>query len=61
VTLFGIDGLTEGDDTRALDALIHDRMVETVVGSLDNLQPFSSDPRRDPMTRSTCWGTALRP
>ena len=35
VTLFGIDGLTEGDDTRALDALIHDRMVETVVGSLD--------------------------
>ena len=40
VTLFGIDGRTEGDDTRALDALIHDRMVETVVGSLDDLYPL---------------------
>ena len=40
VTLFGIDGLTEDDDIRALDALIHDRMVETVVGSLEDLQPL---------------------
>ncbi|MBA4693815.1 MAG: phosphoribosylformylglycinamidine synthase, partial [Congregibacter sp.] len=40
VTLFGIDGLKEGDDTRALDALIHDRMVETVVGSVADLQPM---------------------
>ena len=40
VTLFGIDGLKNNDDTRALDALIHDRMVETVVGSLDELQPL---------------------
>ena len=40
VTLFGIDGLTEGDDTRAVDALIHDRMVETVVGSVADLQPM---------------------
>ena len=40
VTLFGIDGLAEGDDTHTLDALIHDRMVETVVGSLDALQPL---------------------
>ena len=47
VTLFGIDGLTEDDDTRALDALIHDRMVETVVGSLEDLQPLfeRSSPR----------------
>ena len=27
VTLFGIDGLREGDDTRALDVLVHDRVV----------------------------------
>ena len=40
VTLFGIDGLTEGDDTRALDALIHDRMVETVVDSVADLRPM---------------------
>ena len=40
VTLFGIDGLKKDDDTRALDALIHDRMVETVVGSLGELKPL---------------------
>ena len=40
VTLFGIDGIKKDDDTRALDALIHDRMVETVVGSLGELKPL---------------------
>ena len=40
VTIFGIDGLTDNTDDRQLDALIHDRMVETVVGSVANLAPL---------------------
>ncbi len=35
VTVVGIEGLLPGDDCRALDAVIHDRMVETVVDSMD--------------------------
>ena len=40
VTVFGIDGLTGNPENRQLDALIHDRMVETVVGSVDDLAPL---------------------
>ena len=36
----GVDGLQACADHRALDALIHDRMVETVVDSLDDLAPL---------------------
>jgi len=40
VTLFGIDHLSEGEPTPALDALLHDRMVETVVSSMMALAPM---------------------
>ena len=35
VTVVGVDGLRPRDDCSALDAVIHDRMVETVVGTMD--------------------------
>ena len=35
VTVVGIHGLRSGDDFSALDAVIHDRMVETVVDAID--------------------------
>ena len=35
VTVVGVDGLRPGDDCSALDAVIHDRMVETVVDAMD--------------------------
>ena len=38
--MIGVDGLTADQDLRPLDALIHDRMTETVVDSLDALQPL---------------------
>jgi len=37
VTVIGVDGLTADQDLRPLDALIHDRMTEIVVDSLDAL------------------------
>ena len=40
ITIVGVDGLQACADHRALDALIHDRMVETVVDSLDDLAPL---------------------
>ena len=40
VTVIGVDGLTADQDLRPLDALIHDRMTEMVVDSLDALQPL---------------------
>lgn len=40
VTVFVMDGLRMGSDTRALDSLIHDRMVETVVTSVAALAPL---------------------
>ena len=40
LTLFGIDGVEVGAARSALDALLHDRMVETVVGSFDELGPL---------------------
>ena len=44
VTVFLIDGLRgdDGESLLALDSLIHDRMVETVVGSLASLKPLFS-------------------
>ena len=33
--MVGVDGLRPGDDCSALDAVIHDRMVETVVDTMD--------------------------
>ncbi len=40
VTVFGIDGLAEDTADPQLDALIHDRMVEMVVGSVAELGPL---------------------
>lgn len=40
VTVFGIDGLADGAADTELDALIHDRMVETVVGCVAELEPL---------------------
>ena len=40
VTVYGIDGMPENTTDTELDALIHDRMVETVVGSMDALAPL---------------------
>ena len=40
VTVYGIDGMPENTADTELDALIHDRMVETVVGSMDALAPL---------------------
>ena len=40
ITIVGVDGLDPHADCRSLDALIHDRMVETVVDSLDDLAPL---------------------
>ena len=40
VTVYGIDGIPENIVDTELDALIHDRMVETVVGSIDELAPL---------------------
>ncbi len=40
VIVFGINGLADGVVDASLDALIHDRMVETVVGSVDELGPL---------------------
>jgi len=40
VTVYGIDGMPEDIADTELDALIHDRMVETVVGSVDELAPL---------------------
>ena len=40
ITIVGVDDLQACADHRALDALIHDRMVETVVDSLDDLAPL---------------------
>ncbi|MAI94044.1 MAG: phosphoribosylformylglycinamidine synthase, partial [Halieaceae bacterium] len=40
VTVFGIDGMADGAAEDHLDALIHDRMVDTVVGSVAELEPL---------------------
>ena len=40
LTLYGIDGLEAGAACGALDALLHDRMVETVVNAFDALDPL---------------------
>ena len=40
VLVVGIDGVPDGGPDPAIDALLHDRMVETVVGSLDALAPL---------------------
>jgi phosphoribosylformylglycinamidine synthase len=48
VTVFGIEGLLSGDDCSALDAVIHDRMVETVVDSMDAVAPLFD--RMEPAT-----------
>ena len=48
VTVFGIEGLLPGDDCSALDAVIHDRMVETVVDAMDAVAPLFD--RTEPAT-----------
>ena len=40
VTVFGIDGMADDAADNYLDALIYDRMVETVVGSVAELEPL---------------------
>ncbi len=40
IVVIGIDGLSSDQPLPALDALLHDRMVDTVVSSLDALAPL---------------------